>query len=301
MSMTAWICAIGAGLLNSCAPTISQRQGPQLARQLGMQMVTALLAACVCVGWLAASGAGIGGPEFLLIAAASGLCAAINGPTYYMAVVHRGPVSISWAVVWTAAVGVAILGWSVMREPLFASQAAGIVCFLASLAVMAAAMYRVNRLAGAVTPIRRGFAMFLGVSLLTGVAASFLMRFKDVAPAQGDHVSFILPRFLMMLILLGGLSGARRVRPVFDGRTWLTGALYAASVVGNMILVLIGLDHAPASVIFPMTAGVAIIGGVAVAQFRGERTSRLAWLGVALAVSSIVLINLKLGLLRAGA
>ena len=116
-----------------------------------------------------------------------------------------------------------------------------------------------------------------------------------LAPPLGHPMTFMAGRFLIALPLLALFCWRRRIRPAWDRRTLGLSAVFAATMVGNLWLILKGLETTAASVFFPVLAGSAILFGVVWARLRGERPSRLAYLGAALAALAIVLINLKGG------
>lgn len=293
MDPVALICAVAGGLLSSLSPAVTQWQGPGLNRQVSLHSLTALVAGAACTVYVIATGSAIGGLVFLAIAAASGLAAAINNPVYFAFVVHRGPVAISWAVVWMSAVVAAVLGWIVMGEEIYLAQVLGLACFISSLLVMGLATWRHNRRAGKSQPIRRGYWPLLILATCCGGLAGFLMKFKDIAPAagQGAHLSFLLPRYMLVAVVMGLIGRQQKVRPTGDRRTWLLAAALAVLVLGPQWLILIGLGRANVSQVLPVMAGVTIAAGVMLARVRGERTSRLSWIGAGLAIASVVLMN----------
>ena len=292
MDLVALGCALGSGLAMSLVPSIFRRQGPAHERQMGLQIGGNLMAGAACAAPVLALGLPLGGKLFLLLAVLTGLGNALNGYTYLSVVLHRGPVSISWAVVYTSAVLVAVAGWLFLREPVRLWHPWGLLCFLGCLAVMAAAARRTAaKGAGELAP-KKGYWFWLAVALLAGAANGFLMKLKDQAPPVGAHLSFLAAGFIAATAALALASGARGPRPACDWKTWKLSAAYAGCALLGLLLILKGLETADVSVLLPVQAGAAILFGSLWAFLGGERPSRLAFAGAALAVLSIILINL---------
>ena len=105
----------------------------------------------------------------------------------------------------------------------------------------------------------------------------------------------ILKRLAVMGMIMGIVMGiillAKRTRPLTDRRTIFYSGVSAVVFLGTFFLLLKALVHGAASVIFPVQAGSAVLFGVLWALLRGERPSRLAYVGVLLAIISIALIG----------
>ena len=292
MDLVALGCALGSGLAMSLVPSIFKRQGPSAERQMGLQLGGSLIAGAASAALLLGLGLPLGGRLFLLLAVLTGLGNALNGYTYLSVVLHRGPVSVSWAVVYTSAVLVAVAGWLLLGEPVRLWHPLGLACFLGCLAVMAVAVRRTAAKRGGELAPRKGYWFWLAVALLAGAANGLLMKLKDQAPPVGNHLSFLAAGYAAATAALGLGSGVRGTRPACDRRTWGLSAAYAGCSLLGLLLVLKGLETADVSVLLPVQAGAAIGFGALWAALGGERPSRLAYAGVALAVLAIVLINL---------
>ncbi len=286
--------ALVAGLLVSLLPTISSAQGAGLDRQIWLIILGHAAALVVIAAAAVVARSPLGGPRFVLIAALSGACNGLNGAIYYAAVMRRGPVSISWTVVWMSAVIVAALGWVLVGEPIYLTQPFALACFAACLGLMGWSTYLHNRRAGSVLPIQRGFWLWLVSAMAAGVAGVVLIKIR---PEGGGHLAFAACLLGGLVAAMAAFAAVRRIPLPRDRRTLWTSLAWAGVIGPNFLLVVAGLKWADVSVFQPVQAGTALAAGVAWVVLRGERPSRLVLLGAALAVASIVLINLKWGLL----
>ncbi|MCG3181261.1 MAG: hypothetical protein BIFFINMI_03640 [Phycisphaerae bacterium] len=296
MSLVGLMLAIGAGLLVSLLPVLSWAQGEGLERQLWMIVCGHVLALCVLGCYALGTGAAFGGPRFVAVALVSGVCNGLNGSIYYAAVMRRGPVSISWSVVWMTAVVVAILGWVVVGEPIYAAQPVALACFVGCLTAMGWATYQANRQKGAVAPIRRGFWAYLSAAMIAGVAGVLVVKARPTD--GGSDVAFVVLQLAGLVAALAGFALFRRLRLPRDRRTLWLSLAFGAVIGPHFVMWVAGLRLSDVSVFQPVLSGVALVAGTAWAVLRGERPSRLVLAGAALAIASIVLINLKFGLLR---
>ncbi|HOX08576.1 MAG TPA: EamA family transporter [Planctomycetota bacterium] len=285
-------CALGSGCVIGLAPTVFRRQGPEPERQLGLQVAGSLLAAVGAAAVLVILRRSPGGWAFLALGAGAGLLSMVNAYTYLSMVLHRGPVSISWSIVYLTAVTVPALGWLLLKEPVLFWQPWGLLCILACLAVMAVAARRTAQKRGGELAPQQGYWFWLGVALAAGTVYGFLTKFKDTVPSRGDDFSFILTGYAAGAAGLFLLSRARGARGVYDRRTWLLASACAVIYIVAIGLLLRGLQTAAASALFPVQSGAAIIFGLVLARVGGERPSRLAYAGALLAIAAIVLVNL---------
>ena len=294
MTSAGLLCALGSGLLAGTFPTVYGRQGPEKPRQVGLQIAAYVLtasAACVC---LYVCGLKPGGPLFLGLAVLWGLANTVNNYTYFGKALHLGPVSISWAVVYLTSVTVPIMGWVFLREPVRFWQIGALLCIMLCLAVMAVASRRTAQKRGGELAPRGGYWLWLILALGSGTAAGFLMACKDRLPGEviGHDASFLMAGFTVCGAVLFTASIGQSARPVYDRRTWGLAAAAAGLTACCLLLILMGLRVCPSSEFFPVQSGSALISGLVLARLRGERPSRLAYLGAALAAVAIVLINL---------
>jgi len=290
MDPLAFSFAVGAGLLVSLLPVLSWGQGAGLDRQLWLILCGHAVALVVLAAVAVGGATTLGGPRFILIGAASGVCSGLNGTIYYTAVIRRGPVAISWVVIWLSAVVVAALGWLIVGEPVYAAQPIALACFVGCLAAMGWATYRANRQRGAVAPVQRGFWGWLAAAMGAGAAGLLLIKAR---PPGGSDLAFVLCQLAGLVAALAAFVTARRIRLPRDRRTFWMSLGWAGVVGPHFLLVVAGLRRADVSVFSPVLAGTALAAGVAWALIRGERPSRLAYLGAALALVSVVLISLK--------
>lgn len=279
----------GAGLLVSLLPLLSWAQGAGLARQVWMIALGHCGALAMLVIAVLATGSSMGGPMFVLIALASGAGNGLNGAIYYAAVMHRGPVSISWVVIWMSAVVVAVLGWVLLGEKITPAQPVALACFVGCLAAMGVATWRNNRRKGAVTPIQRGFWLCLFASMAAGVAGVMLIKAR---PDGGGDLAFVACQLVGLLGTLLIVALVMKLPRPRDRRTAWTSVAWGAVIGPHFVLLVAGLRLADVSMFQPVLSGVALVGGVVWAVVRGERPGRLVLLGAALAIASIVLINL---------
>ena len=291
--------ALAAALANSVVTPIFKKQGDAPGRPVGLQVAGMWLMALAAGAALLFFGfprAGSG--KFLLVATLSGLAFTVNNYSYQARVVHSGPVSISWSVVWMAAVVVAASGWGFFGEPVLAWQPLGIVAFLGCLAVMAWASYRTNQKRGAVQEVKKGYWPWLALALAAGATDGLLIKVASgLLPgprgaSMSEHLAFVALRSAVCGALMTALCKVGKRRPVYDRRTWGLAGLFAGSFMLCLVLLLEGLNSCPASEFFPTYGGAAIVFGTIWALLRGERPSPLTYLGVGLAVLAIVLINL---------
>ncbi|MDD4888554.1 MAG: hypothetical protein PHU85_01380, partial [Phycisphaerae bacterium] len=136
MSLFGFLFAAGAGGLVSILPLLCWYRGPGMDRQIWMNILGHLLALPVLVTLLVLLGRAPADPQFLLVAALAGVCSGINGTIYYAAVIPRGPMAISWAIIWSSAVIVAAAGWALLGDPIYATQPIALLAFLGCLIVM---------------------------------------------------------------------------------------------------------------------------------------------------------------------
>jgi drug/metabolite transporter (DMT)-like permease len=290
MTLMSLLFAIGAGALVSLLPLLSWWQGEGLARQMWLILYGHLLSLPVLSVLLAALGHEPVGVPFLLAGAAAGACSGFNGALYYAAVMNRGPMAISWAIIWLSAVVVAVAGWVVFGEPVYAAQPVALLAFVACLIVMARASHLSSRQVGQTHPVRPGYWLYLIVAMLFGVAGSLLIKWQV---GQGNKLTFVFALVCGLTVALLATVAAKRVRPVLDGRTLLAAVGWGAVVTPLYLCLVWGLYLADASVYQPTQSGAALVLGVGWAWVRGERPGRLALLGAALALLSVVLINVK--------
>ncbi|MHC4915479.1 MAG: EamA family transporter [Planctomycetota bacterium] len=284
--------ALASGLAAGFVPAIFQTQGTAAGRQVGLHFWCNLLTAAFCATVIFGAGLPLGGARFLAVSALAAVLMSGNNFLYFSVVTHRGPVSISWAVVYSAAALAGIMGWVFLGEPVRLLQLPGLGCFLASLALMAAATYRASRAGGKLQPVLSGYWPCLIVALLLGAMGSFGMKYRNLFPPLGHALGFVMMRALVMSGTTGATLLARRSAPLRDRRTLLLAALAAGLFTAAFYCQLRALDFCAASAAFPMAAGSAVFCGAVVALLRGERVSRLAWAGAALAVISIALMSI---------
>ena len=299
MTLKILLVALAAALANSAVTPLFKKQGDAPGRPVGLMAAGMALMALGCGAALLLVGPpGAGSGNFLLVAALSGLVFTLNNYGYQSRVVHSGPVSISWSVVWMAAVLVAVMGWVVFGESVLLWQPAGVAALVGCVAVMAWASYRTNRERGRVQEVKPGYWRWLALALASGATDGLLIKVASgQLPGAGalplPHLlSFIAVRSAICAATVFGLSRLGRRRPVFDRKTWGLAALFAVCFPLCLILLMTGLSACPASEFFPVYGGAAVVFGTLWALLRGERPSRLAYLGVALAVLAILLINL---------
>ena len=281
-------------------PAVFQKQGTTAGRQIGLHFWCNLLTAALCATLIFGAGLPVGGAWFLGVSAISAVLMSGNNFLYFSVVAHRGPVAISWAVVYTAAALVAVMGWVFLGEPVRLLHLPGLGCFLGSLALMAAATYRASRAGGRLQPVLAGYWPCLIVALLLGAAGSFGMKYRNFCPPLGHALGFVMTRALVMTAATGTTLLARRSAPLRDRRTLLLAVLASGLFTAAFYSQLRALDYCAASTAFPLAAGAAVSCGVVVALLRGERVSRLAWAGAALAVVSIALMSIGGRALTAG-
>jgi len=299
VNLAALLCAIGSGLAASLVPALFKRQGPEPGRQMGLLLGGNLFCALAAAAAVPALGGSFGGGRFLLVGAAAGLLTAVNTWSYLGVVLHRGPVSISWAVVYLSAPVTALMGWALLGEHLGGWQTLGLASFLACLAVMALAARRTAARRGGELAPRKGYWTWLAAALLAGGACGFLMKFKDRAEPAGHLLGFLAISSAVCVAALAVVCAARGTRPAMDRRTWGLAAAYGALLLACQALLLQGLKG-QTTVLFPVQAGAAVSFGLLWAFLGGERPSRLAYAGAALAVLAIALMNLGGGAVLGG-
>ncbi len=299
MTFKILLVALVAALAVSVMTPIFKKQGDAPGRPVGLQIAGMWLMALAAGGALIFLGLpGAGSGNFLLVAAISGLAFTVSNYSYQVRVIHSGPVSISWSVVWMAAVVVAACGWGIFGEPVLAWQPLGIVAFLGCLAVMAWAAYRTNLKRGAVKEVKKGYWPWLALALATGATDGLLIKVASgLLPgsregSMAEHLAFVALRSAVCGVLMMTFCKVGKRKPVYDRKTWGLAGLFAGSFILCLVLLLQGLASCPASEFFPTYGGAAIVFGTLWALLRGERPSRLAYLGVALAILAILLINL---------
>jgi drug/metabolite transporter (DMT)-like permease len=292
MGLAEVLCAVGSGLLVSAAPGIFKRQGADPDRQLGLQLCGNALAAAAC--WVLVLGRRLppGGAGYLGLGAVLGILTVVNAYTYLSVVLHRGPASISWAVVYLAAPLTAVGGWILLGEPVRMWQPVGMACFLMCLAAMALALRRGGAGSGSEMVPRPGYWPWLLVALLAGGSCGLIMKLAADMPGERHPLGLIGAGYVSGAAGLLAICAALRRKPALDRRTWVLSALYAAASVGALALYVRGLETSDAAAFAPVQAGTAVVFGTAWAVLRGERPSRLAYAGVALAILAIALFSL---------
>ena len=290
MNAIGLLCAVMSGGAVSFLPLLSWLQGEGLARQTWVIILGHLLALPVLVMLAVSGGWAWPGATFLAVAAVAGMCSGINGTLYYAGVMHRGPMAISWAIVWLGAVVVAVAGWIFLGEPIYAAQPIAVLCFVACLVVMGRASDRASRSAGRAQPIRPGYWAMLFTAMAVGVAGTMLVK---IHPQGGSDMTFTSAYVAGLATVLLIFTAGGRIKPTLDRRTLLVSVLWGAAVTPLYIGIVWGFRVADVSVFTPTYSGIALFLGVMWAAIRGERPGRLVYLGAALALLSIVLINLR--------
>jgi drug/metabolite transporter (DMT)-like permease len=280
--------AVLCGVFVSLLPLVSWLQGDGAPRQMWMIVLGHALAIPVLIVIAVLTGQGGAGLWFLVVAVATGLCFAINGGLYYAAAMRLGPMAVSWVVVWLSAVGVAVVGWFVLGEPIYAGQPVAVLCLVGCLAAMGRATWKASREAGGDTAVKPGFWLSLTCSLIAAVVGVTLIKCR---PAGGTVLMFITGETAG--VMLGSLVMAAwaKLRPVADRRTWGCSLLWALFVVPQYLLAASGLVLVDASVFQPTMAGAGLTLGVIWSALRGDRPRPMVWLGASLALLSIGLIN----------
>jgi len=285
------LCAALSGVMNSFLPYVFRLQGPEVDRQAGLHIVGLGIGGAVAAALVVALGLPVGGWKFIAISCVAGVCLTANGFAYFGIVVHRGPLAISWAIVWMSVVLLSIVGWVFLKEPVRLGQPFGLVCFVACLVTMGIASHRTSRSKGGALAPQKGFWAWMIFGLATVTVGNLLMKVKELAPPVGHSLSFVIFRCLVgatMLWVVGRLFG---VKPTFDRRTRRVGLLFGLLFLVNLYLMLEGVKRLDVSVAFPVIAGSAVLTGETITVLTGERPSKLAYLGAAFAVAAVLLVN----------
>jgi drug/metabolite transporter (DMT)-like permease len=289
---TGILLALSAGTLISTLPLLSWVQGKSPARQIWMIVLGHALTLPALVIVTLALGAKMPSMAFIAVAAAAGACSGANGAIYYGGVMNRGPVSVSWAVIWLSAVIVAVFAWTFLGERIYFAQPFAIVCFLGCLTTMAGATSVMNRAAGTVQRVQRGYWTLLVTAMAVGVVGALFMKVHpEGEESLAGDVAFVTAYVFGLAAVLLAFALARRVQLQVDRRTMLTSVLWGLACVPTYVILVAGLRGFPASVMLPTYSGTALVLGVAWAMLRGERPHWLVYVGASLALLSIVLIN----------
>lgn len=291
---TGILLALAGGTLVSTLPLVSWLQGKSPARQIWMIVLGNALALPALLIAAMILGARMPSLAFIGVAAGSGACSGVNGALYYGGVMARGPVSVSWAVIWLGAVIFAAFAWIFLGEPIYFAQPFAIVCFLGCLTTMGWATSLMNRAAGAVQRVQPGYWTLLLAAMAVGVVGAILMKVHpagEQSPA-GD-IAFVAAYVFGLAGVLAVFALVRGVELPADRRTMLASVLWGLACVPTYVILVAGLRIAPASVMMPTYSGAALVLGVVWALLRGERPHWLVYVGASLALLSIVLINLR--------
>ena len=280
--------AILCGVFISLLPLVSWLQGDGAGRQMWMMVFGHVLAVPVLIAVALLTGQGGASVAFLAVAVAAGACFALNGGLYYAAAMRLGPMAVSWVIVWLSSVGVAIVGWFVLREPIYAGQPIAVLCFAGCLAAMGRATWKASREAGGDTSVRPGFWLSMTGSLIGAVLGVMLVKCH---PAGGTDLMFVAGEAAGVMLGSLVMVALARMKPATDRRTWGCAALWGLIVVPQYLLAVHGLALIDASAFQPTSAGAGLSLGVLWSALRGERPRPMVWFGAALALLSIAFIN----------
>jgi drug/metabolite transporter (DMT)-like permease len=286
-------CAACSSLLAGITPLIFKKQGAETDRQQALWFWSSLFTLPIIFAIFAYQGFPTGGTASFAIAVIATILGSINGFTYFSVVAHRGPVSISWPVVYSACVIVAVLAFFFLNEQTNWLQIGGFVSLLTALAVFGYVSRRREYETHSVTPIMKGFWFWLFVSLGTAGLAGFGYKLKNrFEPVGSDMVVVGLSSIIMMILPWISERRAGRIL-VADQRTIRLSLLLMIPRLGSIWLLLVALRFAAVSIVFPFQAGGAILVGVVIAIIRGEPFSWLWASGVALVIASVIMITLN--------
>ncbi|MFH1377994.1 MAG: EamA family transporter [Planctomycetota bacterium] len=296
MATDFWVgigCAAGSSLLAGISPLIFKKQGPETDRQQALWFWSSLFTLPIVVSIFAFQGFPFGSLSFLSISVISTIFGSINGFAYFSIVAHRGPVSISWPVVYSSCVIVAVLAYIFLKEQTNALQIGGLGSLVVALALFGYVSRQREYNSHSATPIAKGYWLWLFVSLGMGGLAGFGYKLKNqYEPVGSDMILIGLSSGIMML--LPWFSERRAGRAMMTDRQTMTLSLMLLIPrLGAMWLMLAALRFTDAAVVFPFQAGCAILVGVIIAVIRGEPASWLWATGVALVIASVVMITLN--------
>ena len=285
--------AAGSSLLAGLNPLVFKKQGSEIERQQALWFWSSLFTLPIVLGVLAYQGFPMGSNWFLIITVIATLLGSINGFAYFSFAAHRGPVSISWPVVYSSCVIVAVLAYFFLNEQLTAFQIGGLISLVTALSLFGLVSRRREYETNSATPIVKGFWFWLFVSLGTGGLAGFGYKLKNQYEPIGSDLIVIGVNCIIMM-LLPWVSERRAGRAIIsDKRSLKLSLLLLVPRLGATWLILAALRFIDASIVYPFQAGGAILVGVVIAILRGEPISWLWASGVALVIASVVMITLN--------
>lgn len=213
-----------------------------------------------------------------------GLSYVVSYYFYYQSIRLTG-VSVSTAVVRLSVLPAVVASIALWGERPAEHQVVGVLLVLVALPLLSRQPGdKAVQLAGPVW----GWLMLLFVTTSGGPVAAKVFQ-ESGAPLAKPYLLAVW--FGMAAVVALATLRLQRLRPTRDDLP-LGALLGAVNVVGNFAM-LAALDHLPGAIVFPASSagGVLLVVVTSAALWR-ERLSRLAFLGVLVAVPSLVLMNL---------
>jgi multidrug transporter EmrE-like cation transporter len=257
-------------------------------------LLCSLLGLSVALVSLSASGAGLSAfslsPAAFMVSLASSFGMALFSIAWLYAYKSEAYVFLS-VFTMLGAVITGVLGRIVYGDPLSAPRILGFLLLFVAVYVLS---IHNRRFSGRVTPLG---ALTLALGTL-GVAGADFMQ-KVFAKEGGDASVFSFYTYLLMLLpqllalLLFRVRGTRPSRRLFDRRHLLLFFIISAALYLNTLSKAFAVKTLPATILYPTLQGANLVASAILASllFR-ERITRATVLGVAVALSAVLLMNL---------
>lgn len=268
-------------------------------RPLLAAAINYLVAAVAGLVWVLLSGAAWH-PHTMLLGAVAGITY-VTSLMLILPSMRISGISITGAVVQLSLmVPVAVAIWRFGEQP-NRWQSAGI-----ALTVVALPLLSAGRGTASDAPKMRWSPLILLLFASTGISQVVMKEYSALRPPSELPVyTFSLFAASTVCTFLWLAWESRFARPVESETSnspdgvpqtygeWLLGTLLGGANVLQLVFLLMALEALPAVIVFPVSAALGITANaLASAVLWGERPSFAAWLGIALSVCAVVLLNL---------